>query len=103
MTLKRSGEKFLITKDIDISDGRYRKLEWYQGDLFVVLAWRHGKNQERGELMLEREDTRDLSTTYLVYAGSSSFDDFAGLARVGGLDSTKAERNRGEWAEKVWT
>ena len=46
--LSRSGRRFLITKDVDLSDGRYRKLEWYQGDLFVVLAWRHAKDAEDG-------------------------------------------------------
>jgi hypothetical protein len=102
-SLSRSGKKFLITKDIDLSDGRYRKLEWYQGDLFVVLAWRHGKNEEMGELMLELQDTRNLSKIFLVYQGDSSFDELAELARVGGLDSIKTEGNRGEWVEKIWT
>ena len=100
--LNRSGEKFLITKDVRLSRGRYRKLEWYQDNLFVVLAWRHGKNEETGELMLEIQGTRDLSRTYLVYQGGSYFDDLADLARLGGLDSIKNEGNRHEWAEKVW-
>jgi len=78
-------------------------LEWYQGDLFVVLAWRHAKDAETGELMLEIEDSRDLSKTFLVYRGGSSFDDLAGLAREGGLDPVRNERNRREWVEKVWT
>jgi hypothetical protein len=60
--LNRSGKKFLITKDIDLSDGRYRKLEWYEGDQFIVLAWRHGMH-ECGELMLEIQNTRDISKT----------------------------------------
>lgn len=101
--LKRSGGKFLITKDIDLSDGRYRKLEWYEGDLFVVLAWRHAKDATTGELMLELQDSRDLSKTYLVYEGSSSFDELAALARVGGLGSIRNEGHQGEWVEKVWT
>lgn len=28
-TLALSGKKFLIAKDVNLSDGRYRKLEWY--------------------------------------------------------------------------
>jgi hypothetical protein len=102
-SLKRSGKKFLVTKDIDLSGGRYRKLEWYEGDLFLVLAWRHGMNEEAGELMLEIQETRDLSKTFLVYQGDSSFEDLAGLARVGGLDPVRNEGNRREWVEKVWT
>ena len=46
--LKRSGKRFLITKDVCLSRGRYRKLEWYEGDLFIVLAWRHGMRRRLG-------------------------------------------------------
>lgn len=101
--LNRSEEKFLITKDVDLSDGRYRKLEWYQGNLFVVLAWRHGMREEVGELMLELQRVQDLSTTYLVYEGGLTFDDLARMAREGGLDPVKNERNRREWVAKTYT
>ncbi len=101
--LTRSEKKFLIVKDVNLSDGRYRKLEWYESDLFLVLAWRHGRNEERGELMLELQRVQDLSKTYLVYQGGSSFDDLAELAREGGLEAIKDESNRREWVEKVWT
>jgi hypothetical protein len=60
-------------------------------------------NEEAGELMLEIQETRDLSKTFLVYQGDSSFEDLAGLARVGGLDPVRNEGNRREWVEKVWT
>jgi len=100
--LSRSGKRFLITKDGDLSDGRYRKLEWHEGDLFLVLAWRHAKNAETGELMLEIQETRDLSKTFLVYRGHSSFDELAALAREGGMEAVRNERNRREWVEKVW-
>jgi hypothetical protein len=100
--LSRSGTNFLITKDVNLSDGRYRKLEWYEGDKFIVLAWRHARDAEEGELMLEIEDAQDLSKTYLVYQGALSYDDLAVLAREGGLDSIKTEKNRQEWVEKVW-
>ena len=102
-TLGRSGKEFLVTKDVNLSAGRYRKLEWYEGDRFFVLAWRHSKDAETGELMLELQHVQDLSTIYLVYQGGSSFDDMAALAREGGLDSIKNEGNRREWVEKVWT
>jgi len=101
--LKRSGEKFLITKDIDLSDGRYRKLEWYEGDLFLTLAWRHGRNEETGELMLELQRVQDLSKTYLVYQGGSSFDELAGLARESGMEAVKNQENQGEWVAKTYT
>lgn len=102
-TLSLSDHKFLITKDVNLSDGRYRKLEWYEGNFFLVLAWQHGKNEETGELMLEIEDTGDLSKTYLAYQGSLSYDDLAVLAREGGMGSIRNEGNRQEWVEKVWT
>ena len=101
--LSRSGQGLLITKDVCLSEGRYRKLEWYEGDQFIVLAWRHAKDAETGELMLELQRVQDLSKTYLVYQGGSSYEDLAGLAREGGLDPVKNERNRQEWVEKVWT
>ncbi len=87
---------------MNLSDGRHRKLEWCEDDLFVTLAWRHGMREETGELILEVQDTTDLSKTYLVYEGNLSFEDLAGLARVGGLDSIKTEGDRREWVEKVW-
>jgi len=99
-TLTRSGKKFLITKDVDLSDGRYRKLGWYEDDLFLTLAWRHGMREEFGELMLEIQQVRDLSKTYLVYQGGSSYDELAGLARESGMDAIRNERNRREWVEK---
>lgn len=100
--LTRSGTSFLVTKDITLSDGRYRKLEWYECDLFLVLAWRHAKDAEAGELMLEIQQVRNLSKTYLVYQGGSSFDDLAGLARESGMEAIRNERNRQDWVEKVW-
>jgi len=102
-TLARSGQRLLITKDVDLSDGRYRKLEWYQDDLFLTLAWRHARDAHAGELMLEIQQVRDLSKTYLVHTGNSSFDDLAEVGREGGLDSIRNDKNRQAWAEKVWT
>ena len=98
-TLNRLGRKFLMARKVNLSDGRYRKLEWYEGDLFLTLAWRHAQGAERGELMLEMQHVQELSTEYLVYEGSSSFDDLALLARKGGLDSIKNENNQREWVE----
>jgi len=100
--LNRLKRKFLAVRRVNLSDGRYRKLEWYENDLFLTLAWRHDKGAERGELMLELQDTEVLSTTYLVYEGGSSFDDLALMARKGGLDAVRNVENQGEWIEKVW-
>jgi hypothetical protein len=101
-TLVHSGKPFLITKDVTLSRGRYRKLEWYEGIFFLVLAWRFGINDERGELMLEIHDTGDLSKTYLVYEGCLTFDDLAALGRESGMEAIRNEGNRQDWAEKVW-
>lgn len=100
--LKRSGQTFLITKDVNLSRGRYRKLEWYQDNLFLVLAWLHAKDAPTGELLLEIEQVQDLSTEYLVYQGGSSFDELAALAREGGMEAIRNEGNRQDWVEKVW-
>ena len=35
-------------------------------------------------IALELQDTKDLSKTFLVYQGGSSFDELVGLARAGG-------------------
>ena len=96
-TLNRSGRKFLMVRRVNLSDGRYRKLEWYEGDLFITLAWRHAQGAEKGELMLEMQHVQELSTTYLVYEGSSSFDELVALARKGGLDSIKNEEDWRKW------
>jgi len=96
-TLNRSGRKFLMVRRVNLSDGRYRKLEWYENDLFITLAWRHAQGAEKGELMLETQHVQELSTTYLVYEGSSSFDELVGLARKGGLDSIKNEEDWRKW------
>src|SRR5271157_3448613 len=91
-TLNRSGRRFLMTRRVNLSDGRYRKLEWYQDDHFVTLAWRHAQGAEKGELMLELQHIHLLSpTTYLVYKGKLSFDEMVALAREGGLDAVKNE------------
>src|SRR5271157_4283287 len=83
-TLNRLGRKFLMVRRVNLSEGHYRKLQWYEGNQFLTLAWRHGAREERGELMLELQHVEDLSTIYLVYGGNLSFDDLAGLAREGG-------------------
>jgi len=59
-------------------------------------------HEEIGALMLEMQDTRDLSKTFLACQSGSSFDDLAGLAREGGLEVVRNEGNRREWVEKVW-
>lgn len=54
--------------------------------------------------MLETQETRDLSKTYLVYQGRSSFDELAGLARKSGMEAIRNEGNHlQDWVEKVWT
>ncbi len=100
-TLNRSGRKFLMVRRVNLSEGRYRKLEWYEGNQFITLAWRHARGAENGELMLELQHVQELSTTYLVYEGNLAFDDLVGLARVGGLDAIRNEENHGEWVGPV--
>jgi hypothetical protein len=95
-TLNRLGRKLLIVRRVNLSEGRYRKLEWYEGDLFVTLAWRHARDAEEGDLMLEMQHVQELSKTYLVYQGRLTFDDLVVLARENGL---KGVRNEGDWRD----
>jgi hypothetical protein len=46
--LNRSGKQFLITKNVNLSDGLLKRLEWYEGNQFITLAWRHGMHEEIG-------------------------------------------------------
>ena len=102
-TLSRLGRKFLMVRRVNLSDGRYRKLEWYEDDLFITLAWRHAQGAESGELMLEMQHVQGLSQTYFVYNGNLTFDELAALARAGGVDSIKNEETQGEWVKQTWT
>jgi hypothetical protein len=80
-----------MVRRVNLSHGNYRKLEWYEGNQFITLAWRHAQGAERGELMLEMQAVQHLSTTYLVYKGKLSYDEMVALAREGGLDAVKNE------------
>jgi len=97
VTLNRLGRKFLMVRRVNLSGGRYRKLEWYEDDLFVTLAWRHARNAEEGYLMLEMQHVQELSKTYLVYKGNLTFDALAGLARQDGLKAIENEEDWREW------
>src|SRR3972149_1181712 len=57
-TLNRSERKFLFVRRVNLSDGRYRNLEWYEDDLFVTLGWRHASNADKGELMLQIQNVQ---------------------------------------------
>ena len=97
LALSRSGRKFLMVRRVNLSDGRYRTLEWYENNFLVTLVWRRESEATRGELMLELEHVEQLSKTRLMYEGDLSFDDLAALARVDGLDAIKNEEEWREW------
>jgi hypothetical protein len=82
---------------VNLSRGRYRKVEWYEKDQFITLAWRHARNAAEGELTLELEHVHELSKTYLVYEGNLTFDALAGLARQDGLKAIENEEDWREW------
>lgn len=48
----------MISKDVNLSDGRYRKLEWYESGLFASLAFRWGGSGSRPN-DAPRPDPRD--------------------------------------------
>jgi hypothetical protein len=95
--LNRLGRKFLLVRRVNLSGGRYRNWEWYEDGLFLTLAWRHARNADRGEVMLQMQHVQHLSTIYLVYKGNSTFDELVSLARMGGLDAIKNEEDWREW------
>jgi hypothetical protein len=101
--LRRSRKKILVTKRVTLSRGRYRKLQWYEEDHFLTLAWRHAKGALAGELTLEMQHVQELSTVYLVYLGDLSFDELADQARKGGLSSIRNEQTLRQWKDETLT
>jgi hypothetical protein len=43
--LKAGSLTRLVTKNVTLSRGRYRKFEWYEGKRFISLAFRWGRDQ----------------------------------------------------------
>jgi hypothetical protein len=95
--LKASGQKRLITKEITLSEGRYRKFEWYEGRRFFSLAFRWGKDQPAAEIALQIQNINTLDSDYFTYTGSLDYDTLVNKAKSGGLRRIKKSKTSQEW------
>lgn len=83
--LKEGALSKLVTKNVTLSVGRYRKFEWYQGKHFISLAFLWGRNQPEAEIGLQIQDVNTLRSEFLVYQGTLGYDDLVDLAKKKGL------------------
>lgn len=87
----------LVTKNVKLSAGRYRKFEWYQGKRFIALAFRWGRNQAEPEIGLQIQDCNTLRSEFLVYQGTLGYDDLLDLAKRRGLRGVRSFMTPNEW------
>ena len=74
-----------MTKNVTLSSGRYRKFEWYEGKIFIALAFRWGREQPEPEIGLQIQDVTTLMSEFLVYQGALGYDDLVELAKNKGI------------------
>ena len=87
----------LVTKNVTLSAGRYRKFEWYQGKRFISLAFRWGREQPEPEIELQIQDCNTLRSDFLVYQGTLGYDDLVDLAKKKGLRGIQSSMTPNEW------
>jgi hypothetical protein len=92
-----SGESRLITKEITLSKGHYRKFEWYEGIRFFSLAFRWGKDQPSPEIALQVQNTNTLDNEYFIYVGTLKYNTLVSKARSGGIRGVKNSKTKQEW------
>lgn len=95
--LKQSRLPRLVTKDITLSAGRYRKFEWYQGNRFISLAFRWGKEQPEPEIGLQIQDVNTLRSEFLVYHGALGYDHLVDLVERKGIRGIRNAKTANEW------
>jgi hypothetical protein len=95
--LKASGQKRRVTKAVTLSEGRYRKYEWYEGKKFFSLAFRWGKEQPNPEIGLEIENVDTLDYEFLVYEGDLNYDDLMRAAENSGIRGIWGGKKTGDW------
>jgi hypothetical protein len=95
--MREWGERKRVTKEITLSDGRYRKFEWYAGRRFISLAFRWGKDQPDPEIGLEIQSVDTLATEFLVYQGTLTYDNLVTAAKRSGLRGVRDSKNAAEW------
>jgi hypothetical protein len=98
-------QRRLVTKNICLSDGRYRKFEWYEGKMFYSLAFRQAKEDPIGEIALQIQETKTLDNQYFIYIKPSQvkkpldYEDLVKHAKQKGIqgldikDSTKWKKD----------
>jgi hypothetical protein len=94
-----SGKRLLVTKNVTLSEGRYRKFEWYEGTKFYSLALRWGRDQTAPEIALQVQNTANLDNEYLIYQGTDGYDDLKKASRVRGVRGIRASKTDPLWTE----
>ena len=77
--------------------GMLKKLKWYEANQFIVLTYRWGTAEEHPSIDLEIHNIDDLSSTFSIYQGESSYKELVGRVRVGGLPSIQSEETEEDW------
>jgi hypothetical protein len=95
--LLESGKRRRVTKEITLSQGRYRKYEWYEGRKFFSLAFLWGREQPAPEIVLAIQNTDTLANEYLVYQGSLSYDNLVKEAKRSGIRGIWGAMKTVEW------
>lgn len=95
--LRQSRLTRLVTKNVTLSRGRYRKFEWYEGKRFIALAFRWGTEQPEPEIGLQIQDVNTLRNKFLVYQGALSYDDLVELAKRKGIRGIRNSNTTNEW------
>lgn len=98
--LKESVLPRLVTKNIMLSAGRYRKFEWYEGKRFISLAFRWGKEQPEPEIGLQIQDVNILRSEFFTYQGLLGYDDLVELAQKKGIRGIRNPKTINEWRVK---
>ena len=94
--LKAGSLTRLVTKNVTLSSGRYRKFEWYEGKRFISLAFRWGREQPEPEIGLQIQEINTLNSKFLVYQGTLGYDDLVELAKTKGIRGIR-NPNTNEW------
>ena len=86
-----------VVKNINISDGRYRKFEWYEGKRFYSLALRWGKDQPEAEIALQIQDINTLDNEYYVYTGDEEYNALKKKAKEKGVRGVRSKSMLPNW------
>ena len=97
--LVQSGQRLLIVRDDEITQGMLKKLKWYEFDQSISLAFRWGMSEKHPSIDIDIHNIEDLSNRVLIYHGESSYKELVERVREGGLPSILNEETEKYWVE----